>query len=72
MDEKTRLFKMMINNCSVCGKEFATPIECNEKICDGKIITMFCHDCFSKSKNGKKITNQMKYLYSEKNLMAWK
>jgi len=53
--------------CSVCGEKLHISIERDEKT-----TTVYCHSCYSKSKNGKKITNQVKYLYSDKNLEIWK
>lgn len=57
---------MIFSVCSVCGEKLHISIERE------KTTTVYCHSCWLKSKNGKRITNQMKYLYSKKNLEAWK
>jgi len=62
-----------INVCSVCGKKLFNPIqsESNNK----KIITAFCYNCWSKTKNGKKAIQEQsekeKFCYSDQNLQRW-
>jgi len=61
-----------IKFCSVCGKELVTPIKHDEKICDEKIVTVYCYPCWTKTKNGFKIVSKEKYFYSDENLEVWK
>jgi len=61
-----------IKVCSICGKQLVTPIERDEKISDKQTLTVYCYNCWVKTKNGFKIVNKEKYLYSDKNLEAWK